>query len=194
MADWAGQFGNDYTDRNSEIPRRDEFWAKILPKGIHGVHEIGCNVGTNLEAIRRIRKDVLTITGVDVNENAVKVARQRGLNVTLPPPETATFCKADFVFTVGVLIHLRTPELITMLRKMYQSTFRYVFFAEYFSPYDVEVPYHGERGALFKRDFGKIFETLLPNAVTLVDSGQAGKDLGFDNTHWWLYDVSNSPS
>jgi pseudaminic acid biosynthesis-associated methylase len=188
MADWAGQFGNDYTDRNGEIPWRDEFWASVLPKDIATVHEIGCNIGTNLEAIQRVRPEI-SVTGMDINENAVKLARERGLDV-YNPDGTRPYQRACLIFTVGVLIHLRTPRLITMLRQMYQQTFRYVFFAEYYNAYDIEVPYRGERGVLYKRDFGKIFETLSAYAITLVDEGDAGKDLGFDNTHWWLYDVT----
>jgi pseudaminic acid biosynthesis-associated methylase len=188
MADWAGNFGDDYTVRNGELPWRDKFWSKVLPKDITTVHEIGCNIGANLEAIRRVRPK-LHATGEDINANAVKLARERLLAVHGSDSRPQT--RADIVFTVGVLIHLRTPELINMMGQMRITTFRYVLFAEYFNDYDVEVPYRGERGALYKRDFGKIYHALYPDQE-LVASGFAGKDLGFDNTHWWLYDVSNN--
>jgi hypothetical protein len=67
-----------------------------------------------------------------------------------------------------------------------------VMFAEYKGT-DEEVPYRGERFALFKRDYGRIFEAIFPNAELLED-GTAGKELGFDNVTYWVYDVSNCSS
>jgi hypothetical protein len=65
-------------------------------------------------------------------------------------------------------------------------------FAEYEGT-DEEVPYRGERFALFKREFGRIFEAVNPGAE-LLDTGIAGKELGFDDVTYWIYDISDCTS
>ena len=188
MADWSGDFGDAYTLRNMYVPDRGVFFRRFLKYGITTVFEIGCNWGPNLQAWESVGIDAV---GCDVNAGAVRVANTMGLKAY---HGMAQDCNDlfDLVFTVGVMIHQRTPELIQMMQEMVRLSSQYVLFAEYEGT-DEEVPYRGERYSLFKRKFGKIFAVLFPNAK-LVESGFAGKELGFDNVTYWLYDISDCTS
>ena len=55
---------------------------------------------------------------------------------------------------MGVLIHQSTEELPQMMSEVVRCSSRWVLCGEYFSEQDVEVPYRGHHGALFKRDYG----------------------------------------
>jgi len=191
MADWRGEFGDLYTVRNMGIPDRTKFFKRFLPYDFECALEIGCNWGANLISLSNLG---IRVTGCDVNESAVKLSRQYGLDTfvcsgTEIPEKNNAY---DLVFTIGVLIHQQTPELIKIMKEMVRISSDYVLFAEY-NGTDEEVPYRGERYALFKREFGRIFEALFPEA-TLVEQGHAGRELGFDDVTYWLYDVSNCSS
>ena len=51
---------------------------------------------------------------------------------------------------------------------------------------DVEVPYRGESGALFKRDYGARIARACPN-LEFRDSGRLNGP-GWDNLTWWLFE------
>jgi hypothetical protein len=181
---WRGSFGDAYTERNRDLPSRVGWWKDVLPPDVKNVFEVGCNVGTNLQAI----DSGIQCYGLEINAKAGRIARGYGLNVT-----DSTWVWADLVFTVGVLIHQDTPELIRMLRQMHEHAKKYVLFSEYFSSRDLDVEYHGRTGVLFKRNYGAIYDALFPDD-TLVRQGAATQEDGFDDTEWRLYDVRNSAS
>lgn len=192
MADWAGEFGDEYTERNAAIPPRDTFWNEVLPKDATTVLEIGCNFGANLKAIQRARS--IMTAGVEINAKAAQQARDDGLIVyTHNALEYMPGIQAWLTFTVGVLIHLNSPDVISMMKVLRSHSMRYVLFAEYYAEVDEEVTYRGVKGALYRRPFGKIYKVLFPEDV-LIGTGKAGPELGFDNITWWLYDRGNYPS
>jgi hypothetical protein len=151
--------------------------------------EIGCNMGANLKVLESLGIEAM---GCDVNAYAVDIAILTGLKAYVADGRWLPVGDYDLVFTVGVLIHLRTPDLIMVMKNLVKMSRKYVMFAEYEGT-DEEVPYRGERCALFKRQFGKIFEALFPVAE-LMETGYAGKEEGFDNVTYWVYDVSNCSS
>ena len=75
---WAGEFGNEYVDRNlTAYDRRGEFWLPLLDElQPQSVLEVGCNVGGNLQWITQ-RVDPSRVTGVDVNAKALRLLDQR---------------------------------------------------------------------------------------------------------------------
>src|SRR5258707_13284134 len=75
---WAGEFGNEYVDRNlSAYDRRGEFWLPLLDElQPQSVLEVGCNVGGNLQWITQ-RVDPARVTGVDVNAKALRLLDRR---------------------------------------------------------------------------------------------------------------------
>ena len=66
---------------------------------------------------------------------------------------------------------------------------RYVLCGEYFAEETTEVPYRGQDGALFKRDYGALYQELFPE-LALVEQGFLGRDEGWDDVTWWLFERS----
>ena len=50
----------------------------------------------------------------------------------------------------------------------------------------VEVAYRGQEGALFKRDYGRLFLELVPRARSCATRASSGRDEGWDDVTWWL--------
>lgn len=190
MIDWAGQFGDSYTTRNRKIPDRAPFWSRLDQYPIKNALEIGCNIGANMRAIEAVTS--IDVTGIDVNESAIKRARAQGLMVEQADGLETDFNDDEFdlVFTVGVLIHLNTPEMIKMLFEMERIAKGYILMGEYRGD-DIEVDYRGNRGALIKREYGGVIEALFPWGKKMWEH----KDVdAFDTVTFWMYDFRDSPS
>jgi pseudaminic acid biosynthesis-associated methylase len=190
---WAGQFGNEYVDRNlGAYERRGEFWLPLMEElAPQSVLEIGCNVGGNLQWIaRRVSAD--RVVGVDVNAKALKMLEQRvpGVRALNSPAREIPFAdrSVDFVFTMGVLIHQPEETLTKVMTEMVRVSRKWVFCAEYYDTETVEVPYRGQDGALFRRDYKRLFQELFPDELTLVREGYLGPDDGWDRDTWWLFE------
>jgi predicted O-methyltransferase YrrM len=80
---WAGEFGNEYTNRNRvDWRQRIPFWKTMIEEtGVRSAFEFGANAGWNLSAIQRAYPDV-HVYGADINETAVWQAKAAGLDVT----------------------------------------------------------------------------------------------------------------
>jgi len=183
---WEGPFGDAYTERCKEIADRTEFWKNILKFHPRYILEIGCNIGANLFFINQISKAVLF--GIDVNVNALKMAYPVANYLRAPakniPYKDGYF---DLVFTSGVLIHQPDETLPRVMGEMYRLSSKYILFAEYGDGSTVNVPYRGQEGALFRRNYEQIWHSMYPE-TTLIEKGYAGKDLGFDNVTWCLWE------
>lgn len=192
---WAGQFGNDYIDRNTgedvvnsnmllfgEVLRR-------LPK-LSSVLELGCNIGLNLEALRRINPGV-QLTGVEINERAISIAREKQLGEIVQSSilEKLDLGRTfDLTFTKTVLIHVNPEFLGRVYENLYRLSSRYVMVCEYYNPAPVIVHYRGHADRLFKRDFaGELMEQW---NLRLIDYGFAyrrDKYLPYqDDVTWFL--------
>lgn len=193
---WAGQFGDDYINRNiGGYAHRGPFWQDI-----HGRHrfesvlEIGCNVGGNLEWIAPLLAPGHTV-GVDINALAIRRLHERLPNVGAiwSPGRDLPFRDRHFelVFTMGVLIHQPESTLPLVMAEMVRTSSRYVLCGEYFDATTTEVPYRGHEGALFRRDYGGHFRELFPE-LTLIDEGFLGSDEGWDDVTWWLFERAGS--
>ena len=64
---------------------------------------------------------------------------------------------------------------------------RYVLCGEYYADELTEVAYRGHRGALFKRDFGRLYQNLFPELELRAD-GFLSKADGWDDVTWWLFE------
>jgi pseudaminic acid biosynthesis-associated methylase len=191
---WSGDFGNEYIERNRQAGgSRQQFWEKII--GTYDperVLEIGCNVGANLQWIAQsiAPRDVY---GIDINEKALKDihAIVPGINTTCCPARELPFRDRwfDLVFTMGVLIHQPDATLPLVMAEIVRCSRKFVLCGEYFAKTTEHVPYRGETGALFRRDYGSIYLQLFPE-LTLRDHGFLGKDQGWDDISWWLFEKS----
>lgn len=196
---WKGDFGNAYTLRNESteesLASRGRLFARILaatglaPRA--SVLEVGTNIGMNLVALGRLAP--VSRFGADVNAAALArlraepelktahVARAQGERL---PFRTAAF---DLVFTCGVLIHVPPDDLPEVGAEIMRVSARYIVCAEYFSPRSEEVEYRGQRGLLFKRDFGGFFLDRWPT-LRLLDYGFLWKRVEFDDLTWWAFE------
>jgi pseudaminic acid biosynthesis-associated methylase len=188
---WRGQFGDDYVDRNDEFDHRSAFWAERM-QGLecNRVLEVGCNVGGNLQWIAEAVPP-RRVYGVDINEKALAqlIRRVPGVNACWSPARELPFRDGwfDLVFTVGVLIHQPDDTLPLVMAEMVRCSRRWILFGEYHDTKSVAVPYRGHEGALFRRDYGGLFQQLFPD-LRLRDEGFVGRDEGWDDVTWWLFE------
>jgi pseudaminic acid biosynthesis-associated methylase len=187
---WAGDFGTAYVDRNRVLDeRRAIFWTELIRSfGIRSVLEIGCGQGANLKPIAGLL-DPHDVWGVDINEDALALARLHapGVNVVASRARRLPFRDevADLAVTVGVLIHQPETTLPIVMAEIVRCSGRFVLWAEYHAPATEEVPYRGEAGALYRRDYGAIYRELFPELVVVREGFLAPED-GFDRVTWQL--------
>lgn len=195
---WGGDFGDDYVDRNDgTYDNRAGFWQDLqAAHGFRSVLEVGCNVGGNLQWLAPLIPDGL-VAGVDINRKAISTLHQRvpEVGALWSPGRDLPFRDRhfDLVFTMGVLIHQPESTLPLVMAEMVRCSSRYVFCGEYADDETVEVPYRGHEGALFRRDYGGIFRSLFPD-LREVATGFLGKDEGWDDVTWWLFERSQPPA
>lgn len=156
---WAGEFGNDYIDRNKSsqlLAGNISFFSKIFERvgNISSIVEFGANIGMNLKALHMLNQNC-ELTGVEINEEAcrqltdlgyVKAEHQSILDLNL----TDTY---DLAFIKGVMIHINPEHLNTVYENLYKASKKYILVAEYYNPTPVAIPYRGHDDRLFKRDF-----------------------------------------
>lgn len=192
---WAGEFGNEYADRNQGnrwISANTALFSKILrsTRGVQSVLELGANVGLNLHALKNVLPDAY-LSAVEINFFAAEKLRQQfdpDLIFEQTILEFSSASSYDLAFTKGVLIHIHPESLSKAYDCLYKSSQRYVLIAEYYNPTPVEIPYRGHEGKLFKRDFaGEFLERFTD--MKLIDYGFAyHRDVNFpqDDISWFL--------
>ncbi len=157
---WEGKFGNEYIDRNHGeklINSNIALFSKILKSApdIKSIVEFGCNVGMNLQALRRINNE-FELCGYEINSLAVQKARNLNIATIIEGTvidRIADENKYDLVFTKGVLIHINPNELDKVYENIYNLSKRYVVVCEYYNPSPITINYRGNDDKLFKRDF-----------------------------------------
>ena len=165
---------------------RRQFFVTLNEYKLESVLELGCNAGANLEAM----EDTLSasVVGCDINNLALDIANKKGLIVLWDDATDLDIDDNDYemVFTSGVLIHLKSPDMIRCMKEMNRVSSRMVMMIEYMGD-DIEIPYRGKRSALFKRDYGGIYSVLFPEAE-LVRTGFLPREMGFDDVTYWIFD------
>lgn len=188
---WADEFGDAYVERNAEAGEgRDAFWRDLLERHpVQSALEIGCNVGANLRWIDGPLPS-RAVWGIDINESALRKIRTRlpGINAVWSPARELPVRDRSFdlVFTAGVLIHQPDSTLPLVMSEAVRASRRFVLALEYFADETTEVPYRGHKGALFKRDYGRLYRELFPE-LELVENGHLDRDEGWDDITWWLF-------
>jgi spore coat polysaccharide biosynthesis protein SpsF len=186
---WAGDFGDEYTERNRGSIDRLAFWSGLAEAHPFSTAlEVGCNVGDNLLALRELIGEE-ALAGVDVNEGALAAARARLPRADLRHAMARELPFADgsfeLVFTAMVLIHQPDETLSDVMSEVVRCSSRYVLTAEYESAERVEVPYRGQDGALFKRPYADLYLGAFP-ALRRVAGGFLGQADGWDDVTWAL--------
>ena len=193
---WAGEFGNEYIDRNNAEKLLESNW-RLFSRALDAAHdlesviELGANIGLNVAAIKRIYRKI-TVDAVEINEKAfqqlVKVA-DTAYNCNLF--DTRITGQYDLSFTKGVLIHIHPDDLKAAYQRLFDLSRRYILICEYYSPKPVEIEYRGEKGKLWKRDFtGEMLDAF---QLRLVDYGFVYHRDKWpqDDLNWFLMEKTN---
>lgn len=182
---WKGDFGRDYTARNRvRYQDRIPLLTRIIETtGANSVLDVGCNAGWNMLALREIN-DEIAMSGVDVNQQALEEAANHGFDVIEGRADQvgelfSPGC-ADLVITSGVLIHIAPQDLSASMRAIVDASSAYVLAIEYDSANEREIEYRGNKGKLWARPFGRLYEQM---GLSLVEHGPAE---GYDQCHFWL--------
>jgi SAM-dependent methyltransferase len=191
---WAGEFGNEYIKRNSNLPDRSMFWNMIAHRyKARFILEVGCNIGHNLRFIKAAKHSV-DLAGCDVNEEALAIMRAQQPGVWVDkgdirdlPYEDRMF---DMVVCVGVLIHITNDrELRKAVKELCRVSSQYVLIAEYWDKDWKMIPYHGYDNALRKGPFDSFIDKEVPE-MRMVGAGPLDEAKGFDwGMHYWVYSV-----
>lgn len=188
---WRSEFGRDYTDRNDrEKPERVTSWKRVL-EGIAPtrVLEVGCNVGWNLEYLRRL--GAAELYGIEPQLYAVERARWRGPQFGVLqgtafdlPFKDGWF---DLSFTSGVLIHISPETVGAALDEIYRVSKKWIVAIEYDDTKETEINYRGHAGALWKRDHGALWMNRFPNLheIRRIELGAAD---GYDDCTAHLFE------
>ena len=192
---WAGDFGNQYTDRNwgeIEVASRKAFFSKILERtnGVKSALELGSNRGINLISLGDLIPDI-KMQAVEINKMAAdecskikNVSVFNGSAFDFPVKDK----EYDLTFTRGVLIHIAPDMVDKMYEILYRCSRKYIMIAEYYNPTPMVVTYRGNEDKLFKRDFAGEFMDKYPD-VKLIDYGFCyHRDNNFptDDITWFL--------
>ena len=189
---WSGDFGNAYVERNRQAwANREPFWTGILDEfSVGRALEVGCNLGANLHWVAT-KIGPRNVYGVDVNSKALAEIHTTvpGVNALWSPGRELPFRDRwfDLVFTMGVLIHQPESTLPLVMSEIVRCSRRYVLCGEYFAESTVEVPYREQSGALFKRNYGAIYQELFPE-LTLRTTGFLDKSQGWDDLTYWVFE------
>jgi len=190
---WSGEFGDDYVERNKAASEgRRPFWEHVLGAIEAGsALEIGCNVGGNLRWLAELL-GAENVAGVDVNERALEVVRSEvpGVDARVASARELPFAdnSFDLVFTTGVLIHQSPDELPRVMDEIVRCSRRYVLCGEYRADELEEVPYRGQRGALYKQDYGRLYQERFPQ-LRLLEEGFLPKSEGvWDDVTYWVFE------
>jgi pseudaminic acid biosynthesis-associated methylase len=192
---WAGEFGTEYTKRNSD-PKALGSNLALFTKALHKTRriadciEFGANIGLNLRALQLLFPEQLQYA-IEINfaaatELAKVIPAENIFHSSILNFESKrTF---DLVLIKGVLIHINPDELPQVYQTLHRATGRYLFVCEYYNPHPVQIDYRGHRDRLYKRDFcGEILDAY-PD-LQLIDYGFVyHRDANFpqDDITWFL--------
>lgn len=171
-AAWKGDFGREYSDRNTfDADALDSLYLKnygvtrteINESFLRDIRsdasflEVGCNTGNQLILLQRMGYP--NLSGVELQRYALETARARTRNISLMegsalalPYDDATF---DIVFTAGVLIHIAPADLPRAMDEIHRCARSYIWGMEYHADDVTEVNYRGNSGLLWKMDYAR---------------------------------------
>ncbi len=192
---WAGEFGNDYIDRNISkeyLAANLNFFSKAFKQigKPNSLIEFGANVGMNLQAIKLLFPNI-ELSAIEINKKAANelsnfIGEQNVHNGSIfdfTPKKNY-----DVSLIKGVLIHINPNMLDVVYDKLYETSNRYILICEYYNPSPVSIEYRGHKDRLFKRDFaGEMLDKYTD--LSLIDYGFCYKrDPSFpqDDITWFL--------
>jgi pseudaminic acid biosynthesis-associated methylase len=169
---WKGDFGREYTDRNTlDIAALDDLYRKNYGQARSEINkeflreiakdasflEVGCNTGNQLLMLWQMGWS--NLSGVELQPYAVEAARKRLPGVTVKPGSALNLpwddSSFDVVFTSGVLIHIAPSDLLRAMDEIHRTSRTYIWGLEYYAPEVTEVNYRTHSSLLWKMDFAR---------------------------------------
>lgn len=177
MEEWAGDFGEEYTRRNTlslatleslyeekygitRTAMNDAFVGN-LDRNMK-VLEVGSNTGNQLLCLQKMGFSHLY--GIELQHYAVEFSKSRikAINLIQGSAFDLPFKDSyfDIVFTSGLLIHINPEDISLVMEEMHRCTSQYIWGMEYYAEQYVEIEYRGHSNMLWKSDFPKLFLNL----------------------------------
>lgn len=192
---WAGEFGDNYINRNNSsrlLASNLAFFSKALKSAgyVDSLIEFGSNIGMNLRALKLLFPEQHQFA-IELNHNAANELKSFLGNEAVFEGSIFDY-RVDEQFDVtlikGVLIHINPDMLPLVYEKLYEASKKYILICEYFNPSPVTISYRGHTDKLYKRDFCGDMLDKYPS-LKLLDYGFAYKrDPAFsqDDITWFL--------
>lgn len=176
---WQSNFGKEYTDRSQfsheELDKfyEDKYGISLTAmndnflKGlsIENILEVGCNLGNMLNKLQA--QGYKNLYGIEVQEYAVEKSKQLTKNINIIQGSALELpFKDDYfdlVFTCGVLIHIKPDDIVSVMMEIHRVSKKYILGFEYFSEEYQEIEYRGNKDALWKANFAKIYLDNFPD-------------------------------
>lgn len=135
--------------------------------------ELGCGDGRNMKALQQLHP-MIRITGVDINDSALKKAAEFGRPVKMSVDDMRLRANilqpAYLTYTKGLLIHIPPDYLPSVYSNLYDLSTSLILIGEYYSPRREEIQYRGQMGRMWKADFAGEMMDRFPD-LQLVDYG-----------------------
>ncbi len=181
---WLGEFGDSYMQRNNNIDKINEEYAKetgisveqIFHKFFDKVNrkskilELGCNIGLNLNMLQKM--GFTNLSGVELNKKALDIAQKNNNDITFINSSIENFKTSetyDLVYTADVLIHIHPSALKSIINKIINLTNNYIFGFEYYSDNLTEIKYRNYSNVCWKQNFPFVFKKLLPSLKVIKE-------------------------
>ncbi|NKQ39674.1 MAG: methyltransferase domain-containing protein [Methanosarcinales archaeon] len=179
IKEWAGKFGEEYTDRNTVnlveldesihnnigVSRTEQINEFLSGLELNNILEVGSNVGNQLLLLQK--NGFKNLNGIEINWYAVEKAKERTKEINIIqgsafdiPFKDAYF---DLIFTSGVLIHISPQDINRVLDEIYRCSKKYIWGSEYFATEYTQVDYRGHDELLWKTNFAELYLDRFPN-------------------------------
>jgi pseudaminic acid biosynthesis-associated methylase len=177
---WSGDFGREYTDRNTFTPAQvDEIYLRnygiarteinrrfleSIPRDAR-ILEVGWNLGNQLLLLQSM--GFTNLYGIEIQEYALQGAQARLPAAVLKQASALAIPYADqffdLVFTSGVLIRIAPADLPAVLGEIRRCTKHWIWGFEYYAPQMTEVAYRGHSALLWKTDYARLYTEQFPD-------------------------------
>jgi pseudaminic acid biosynthesis-associated methylase len=171
---WEGQFGKEYTDRNTLTPLQldqlyernygvsraelNEEFVGSFDRSVK-ILEAGCSLGNQLLSLQQM--GFKNLYGIEINRYAVQQSKTntKDINIIYGSVFDIPFRDGFFnlVFTSGVLIHIAPQDVKRAIKEIYRSSGEYIWGFEYYADTYTEVQYRGHSKLLWKADFVRLY-------------------------------------
>ena len=171
---WAGEFGKEYTNRNTRtleemessyqkdfILTRTEMNTEFIGdlKRSTRILEVGSNIGNQLLCLQNM--GFRSLYGIELQEYAVELSKSRTKHINVTQGSVFDIPYKDgffvLVFTSGLLIHIAPSDIEVVLREIYRCSKKYIWGFEYYADRYTPVKYRGHNDLLWKTNFAKLY-------------------------------------